>query len=290
MKKVVLTHGYFLEEDLKEKVIMRPYPPLGILSISSYLESKGIDNDVIDTTFISYNNLMNELRARRPGYLGIYVNLMTKINVLKIIKSIRSDESLKNMVVILGGPDVRYNAEDYLHHGADFLVIGEGEETFYELILHLDQCRQDDISKINGITYLNNNNDVITTPERIKIADIDLLPFPNRNKIDITKYLDVWKMHHGQSAISVSTMRGCPYTCKWCSRAVYGMSYRRRSPVIVADELELIMSEYNPDTIWFVDDVFTISHKWLREFVETLTIEWIVSDYVSCSELTSTSS
>jgi radical SAM superfamily enzyme YgiQ (UPF0313 family) len=61
-------------------------------------------------------------------------------------------------------------------------------------------------------------------------------------------------------------MRGCPYTCKWCSRAVYGLSYRRRSPQKVAEELKHLQEIYSPDTIWFVDDVFTISHKWLSEF------------------------
>ncbi|HMT30079.1 MAG TPA: radical SAM protein, partial [Bacteroidia bacterium] len=83
-------------------------------------------------------------------------------------------------------------------------------------------------------------------------------------------YFDAWKNRHGESAVSVSTMRGCPYTCKWCSRAVYGQSYRRRSPALVAAELQWIQQNYKVDTVWFVDDVFTISHKWLSEFNEEL--------------------
>ncbi|MEP7168176.1 MAG: radical SAM protein, partial [Bacteroidota bacterium] len=73
-----------------------------------------------------------------------------------------------------------------------------------------------------------------------------------------------------ESAASVSTMRGCPYTCKWCSRAVYGQTYRRISPALVADELEWIQKNYTVDTIWFVDDVFTISHKWMKEFADEI--------------------
>jgi len=65
-------------------------------------------------------------------------------------------------------------------------------------------------------------------------------------------------------------MRGCPYTCKWCSRAVYGQSYRRRSAALVAKELQWIQENYKVDTVWFVDDVFTISHKWLAEFNDEL--------------------
>ncbi len=113
---------------------------------------------------------------------------------------------------------------------------------------------------------------IFFTEERIKLRDIDSLPFPGRNKVNLHLYLDAWKQRHGENAISISTMRGCPYTCKWCSRAVYGLSYRRRSAINVCNEIELIQKTYQPDTLWFVDDVFTISHKWLKEFAEELKI------------------
>jgi radical SAM superfamily enzyme YgiQ (UPF0313 family) len=121
------------------------------------------------------------------------------------------------------------------------------------------------IDAIDGVAY-KINGEIKINKERHKVADLDDLPQPNRKKIDLSKYLKVWKDHHGQNAISVSTMRGCPYTCKWCSRAVYGLSYRRRSPGKVIEELIQITKEYNPDTIWFVDDVFTINYRWLRTF------------------------
>ena len=78
------------------------------------------------------------------------------------------------------------------------------------------------------------------------------------------------KKHHGNSALTISTQRGCPYTCKWCSTAVYGQSYRRRSPQNVVDEISEIVQTYNPDSLWFVDDVFTVSHKWLESFANEL--------------------
>jgi anaerobic magnesium-protoporphyrin IX monomethyl ester cyclase len=83
--------------------------------------------------------------------------------------------------------------------------------------------------------------------------------------------LEAWKKAHGQSAVSVSTQRGCPYTCRWCSTAVYGQSYRRRSPQAVCDEIEWLQKNYDFDLIWFVDDVFTVSHKWLSDFHNELT-------------------
>ncbi len=108
--KVLLTHGYFLNEDPTEQRIMKPYAPLGILYISAYLKEHGIDNKIFDTTFSSKDELKKYLVNEKPDYIAIYVNLMTKINVLDIIKYIKSTNSIKNAKIILGGPEVRYNA------------------------------------------------------------------------------------------------------------------------------------------------------------------------------------
>jgi len=268
--KILLTHAYFIEEDTKEKQIMRPYVPLGILSISAYLEQNGFDNDVYDSTFNSLDNLRQYLLEQCPDIIAIYTNLMTKLNVLKIIKFIRSDERIKNKKIILGGPEVRHHAENFLSYGADIIVIGEGEETMLELARMVENGKNN-FEEITGIVYLGQDNKLISTSERKLVRDINELPFPNRKKIDLRKYAEAWKDKHGYSMFSVSTMRGCPYTCKWCSRAVYGGTYRRRKPSLVAEELQFLKKEYNPDMIWFVDDVFTISHKWLREFTDEVT-------------------
>jgi radical SAM superfamily enzyme YgiQ (UPF0313 family) len=122
---VLLTHGYFLCEDQKEQQIMRPYAPLGLLYIAGYLEQRGITNDVFDTTFSTRETLFNYLDEHQPSIVGIYTNLMTKVNVLDIIRYIR--EHLTETHVILGGPEVTHHAEKFLQHGADWIVIGEAE-------------------------------------------------------------------------------------------------------------------------------------------------------------------
>jgi radical SAM superfamily enzyme YgiQ (UPF0313 family) len=106
----------------------------------------------------------------------------------------------------------------------------------------------------------------VHTAERPKINDLDTLPFPDREAIDHQKYLDAWKTHHGASSINLITARGCPYRCNWCSHAVYGYSHRRRSPENVAAEVSWIVERYNPDQLWYADDVFTISHPWLKRY------------------------
>lgn len=263
---ILLTHGYFLEDDAKEKEIMRPYVPLGLLYISAFLAERGIIHDVFDSTFSTFELQKKYLLQHKPLVIGIYTNLMTKLNVLKMISFIKNNEQLGSCKIILGGPEIRYNAANYLKNGADLLVVGEGEQTFYEVCdSFLKKGLMPD--NINGTAFLS-KKELVFTPERELIKDVNSLPMPARGKINLKLYGETWKKHHGYSMYSMSTMRGCPYSCKWCSRAVYGGTYRRRSPKLVVDEMELLKSEYAPDRIWFVDDVFTINHKWLREFAE----------------------
>jgi radical SAM superfamily enzyme YgiQ (UPF0313 family) len=212
---------------------------------------------------------------------------MTKLNVLETIQFVK--ENLTDTSIILGGPEVRYSAENFLRYGADYIVIGEGEETMMELVNSLilvpadmedesiDQSQRPQQS-ISGIAFLDNNT-FVQNPERQKIKDLNELSIPNRKKINLHQYLDTWKKHHGKNALSVSTMRGCPYTCKWCSRAVYGLSYRRRNPDKVVEELVQLKKDYNPDSLWFVDDVFTISHKWLTSFRDELKKQDLIIPY-----------
>ena len=262
---VVLTHAYYMAEDIKEQKIMKPYPPLGLLYLSGYLNEEKIENHVFDTTFYNQEQQLEFIKEKQANLVAIYTNLMTKVEVIKLIKILQNEPTYGFPTIVLGGPDVSYNLENYLKAGAQYLIIGEGEETMAQL--HDAIINKTDINEVQGVAYLKDGK-VIKTKPRIRMKDLSLLPLPNRAAIPVEKYLNTWKENHGQSSMTVSTQRGCPYTCKWCSTAVYGQSYRRRPAAQVAQELMMLKSTYNPDTIWFVDDVFTVSHKWLRSFHE----------------------
>jgi anaerobic magnesium-protoporphyrin IX monomethyl ester cyclase len=285
MMKVLFTHGYFLHEDPKEQAIMKPYPPLGLLYLSAWLDKHGMENEVFDTTFSTKAQLKEHLLHTQPAIVALYTNLMTKLNVIEIVSFIRSQETLQNTLIVLGGPDVTHNIPEYLGAGGDLIVIGEGEQT----MLSIAECGMrsaewgahstagptfrtphSEFRNVNGLAYLMEDGSVHKTGVREKLRDIDTLPFPSRHKIDLGKYLSAWKNAHGHSAVSISTQRGCPYTCKWCSTAVYGQSYRRRSAENVVDEIVFLQKNYDFDLVWFVDDVFTVSHKWLGEFHDEL--------------------
>jgi anaerobic magnesium-protoporphyrin IX monomethyl ester cyclase len=130
MAELLLTHGYFLYEDPKELQIMKPYAPLGILYLCSHLRKQGFDVEVFDTTFSSREALFQHLRSETPSVLGIYANLMTRKNVVEILKVARE----AGWKTIVGGPEPGAYALEYLQAGADFVVFGEGELTMGELL------------------------------------------------------------------------------------------------------------------------------------------------------------
>ena len=137
--KVLLTHGYFIREDSKEQKIMKPYPPLGILYLASWMEKNDIACDVYDTTFSTTEALNNHLIEHVPKVIGIYTNLMTKLNVISIVGFIKGHSLLKESVVVIGGPDTRHNIPEYLDSQADVVVYGEGEQTMLELVQTVHQ-------------------------------------------------------------------------------------------------------------------------------------------------------
>jgi radical SAM superfamily enzyme YgiQ (UPF0313 family) len=265
MTDLLLTHGYFLAEDEKERQIMKPYPPLGLLYLSAFLKTRGYSVEIFDSTFAERGRLVERF-ARESGTVGIYTTLMTRRSVLEIVRAAKRH----GWRVILGGPESANYTAEYLESGADAIVIGEGELTLTELLPALARGGAHRLHDVAGVAFRDESGVVVHTRERAKIKDLDSLPLPDRDAIDHRLYLDAWKTHHAASSINLITARGCPYRCNWCSHAVYGYTHRRRSPAAVADELQAIVERYDPDQVWYADDVFTISHPWLAEYAEEL--------------------
>jgi len=259
---LLLTHGYFLEEDAKERAIMKPYVPLGILYLTSHLRSRNFDVEVFDTTFASREDLEKLLQDTEPAVLGVYANLMTRASVLRILRSAKE----AGWKTIVGGPEPASYIEEYLAAGADVVVIGEGEITLEEVLPLLQNGSFQCLDRVNGIAFRGDDGRIHRTPPRAQIPDIDGQPWPSRESIAIERYLETWRQHHGVGSVSLITARGCPYDCQWCSHAVYGRTHRRRKPASVVDELEWIVRRYSPDMIWMADDVFTIHHGWLFQY------------------------
>ena len=261
MPDLLLTHGYFLFEDPKERQIMKPYAPLGILYLCSHLRRQGFSVEVFDTTFSSRVELFSYLRAEKPTVLGIYANLMTRSTVIEILTVARE----AGWTTVVGGPEPGAYSLEYLQAGAHFVVAGEGEISMQELLEALHAGEQD-FSKVAGVSFLDSDGNLRTNPPRGQIANLDLQPWPAREAINLHRYVDTWRTHHGQGSVNFITARGCPFRCNWCSHGVYGQTHRRRDPIKVVDEVEFLLNEYTPDMVWVSDDVFTINHAWLRNY------------------------
>jgi anaerobic magnesium-protoporphyrin IX monomethyl ester cyclase len=265
---LLLTHGYFMQEDPKELQIMKPYPPLGLLYLASYLRTKDFAVEIFDSTFATRQELFDRLLTGPPGVLGVYSNLGTRPTVIEILKAAKEAE----WQTVAGGPEPAAYVEEYLGAGADVIVIGEGEVTMAELLPVLQDIRQKKtslaaLSAVNGIAYRDEQGLIHKTRPRTLLPRLDDLPWPARDAIHLERYLGAWREHHGTTSLSLLTSRGCPYHCRWCSHEeVFGKTHRRRTPAGVADELEWLCGHYHPDAVWYADDVFTIDYGWIDEY------------------------
>src|SRR5882724_12028359 len=165
MAHILLTHGYFLAEDEKERQIMKPYPPLGLLYLSAYLKARGHSVEVYDSTFGTRPELQQKIRSAPGGLVGIYTNLITRSSVLQIISAAREVDS----TVILGGPESANYSSEYLGAGADVIVVGGGESTLAEVIATLPSMGPHQLHAVRGIVFKNAAGEPVHTAERSKI-------------------------------------------------------------------------------------------------------------------------
>ena len=256
--RLLLTHGFFLAEDAKEQQVMRPYPPLGLLYLSAYLREKGFGVEIYDSTFGSKKELFSILERGPGAWLGVYGNLLTRKNVLEISRRARA----AGWRVVLGGPEPANYAEEYLNSGADYVVQGEGEVTLAKLLAG-DPAPP-------GVIYRHASGAVVRTEASDLIPDLDSLPWPDRERIDLGRYLSTWRARHGKGSVSLITARGCPYRCRWCSHSTFGKTHRRRAVRAVAEETEWVLNRYQPEILWYADDVFTIHTGWTLQYASEM--------------------
>ena len=150
----------------------------------------------------------------------------------------------------------------YLAKGADYVLIGEGEETLIELLGHLSAGREPD--RITGLATPHSK--LIT--RRPDIANLDALPFPAWDLVDVEKYRAIWLKRHGYFSMNMVTTRGCPFHCNWCAKPIWGQRYHSRSPEDVAAEMKWLKETYHPDHIWFADDILGLKPGWLPRFAD----------------------
>ncbi len=267
MSRLLLAHPMFLALSPAEQAASSPYFPLGILYLAGYVRDSDADHDVVifDGTFEDgYDAFEAALDREQPDIVGISGVLPTRQATLALAEMAHR----RGLPVIVGGPDPTFDPGPYLAHEAvDLVVHHEGEQTMVALLDHLAAGTLD-VEKLldePGIAFRRDGR-IVVNPPRPPIEDLDALPLPARDLIDMDRYLEAWDENSGYRSVTVSTSRGCPYNCSWCAEAVHGQSFRQRSPESVAAEVRTLSQNYDISRLRLVDDVDGIERSWLEQW------------------------
>lgn len=276
MKKILFTHSYFLHFDPKQENLGQPYPPLGTLYAAAVMKQQGYEVSLFDVMFEKEAvSIRTVLEKNTPEYLVIYddgFNYLTKMcltNMREAAYQMASIASSMGIKVIISSSDSTDHFESYLDQGVDYVLLGEAEETLSDLIARIEKHQPIDHT-IPGIVFKNTQGEVIKNERRSVIRNLDQLPMPAWDLIDIKKYKNIWQEKNGYFMINMGTTRGCPYKCNWCAKPIYGNRYNSRSPQNVVEEIQWLQQHFNVENIWFSDDIFGLKPKWVNEFADLL--------------------
>jgi anaerobic magnesium-protoporphyrin IX monomethyl ester cyclase len=272
---IVFSHSYFLRFDPKQWKTGQPYPPLGTLYACSLLRTNGYRVYLHDTMFShSAAELEPVLNTHHPELFVIYddgFNYLTKMCLTNMreaaFEMIRIAKQM-NCIVIVCSSDSTDHYQKYLGQGADYIIMGEGELTLLELVKAIANG-QTQMDNIPGLAYYRDGGLLRTVPRPV-LRDLDSLPLPAWDLVNIGQYKKAWLKSSGYFSINMTTTRGCPFKCNWCAKPIYGNRYHSRSPENVIGEMMQIRKHFEFDHIWFCDDIFGLKPGWVQRFSELM--------------------
>lgn len=279
MLKLLFGQSYYLRFDPKLWAAMQPYPPLGTMYAASYMRRRGFEVALFDAMLAeSETEWAAALTQHQPDLAVIYednFNYLSKMCLLRMREAAFTMIGMareQGCTVIVGGSDASDHAEAYLQHGADFVLLGEGEETLGELCDRLEAGNDRPFNDIPGLAY-HGSGGPQRNPRRPDIKAVDALPFPAWDLIDVARYRQIWTENHGYYSMNMVTTRGCPYHCNWCAKPIWGQRYNSRTPENVVAELKWLKETYRPDHIWFADDIMGLKPRWWQQFADLVEAE-----------------
>ena len=278
MLSILVCHSYFLRLDQKQVARAKPYPPLATLQVVSLLRDAGHRVSFFDAMLADGIEEYHHLLASEAPQLVLFYednfNFLSKMCLATMRRAacdmIGSARRSKARI-IAAGPDVSDAPGPYLRAGADLALVGEGLSTLLELLPRLDaqlQMESDELVRgLSGVASLSGGKVVnasgtkgLALARDARIAAWDL--------VDIERYRAVWMKAHGFFSLNMAASRGCSFRCTWCSKPIWGNQYLQRSPLEVAAEMAHLKRAFNPDHIWFADDIFGFRVDWVTKFAE----------------------
>lgn len=280
MLSVLVAHSYFLRFDEKQSERAKPYPPLATLQVASTLRASGHEVAVFDAMLADGPAaLHSQLESGRPQLVLLYedtFNFLSKMCLSRMRRAacqmiVAARET--GCRVFVAGPDATDSPEAYLTAGAELVLIGEGLSTLSILMDRLDAEPTATVGKlIAGLSGIAHRAAGAVSV----LKGGELLPWsrqatlPAWDLIDIDRYRSVWLGAHGFFSLNMAASRGCSFRCHWCAKPTWGNHYMQRDPVDVAAEMSYLRHRFNPDHIWFADDVFGFRVDWVIRFADAV--------------------
>jgi anaerobic magnesium-protoporphyrin IX monomethyl ester cyclase len=280
MLSILVCHSYYLRLDQKQVLRAKPYPPLATLQVVALLRKAGHRVAFFDAMLADgideYERL---LRADQPQLVLFYednFNFLSKMclgTMRRAACDMIGSARRAGARVVSAGPDVTDAPGPYLRAGADVALIGEGLSALLEIIPRLDCAPDADtadlVRGLTGIASLSGGK--LSTRSGSKampiVTDAGLAAW---DLVDMDRYRAMWLKAHGYFSLNMAASRGCPFRCAWCAKPIWGNQYLQRDAAEVAAEMAHLKRSFNPDHIWFADDIFGFRVDWVTKFAATV--------------------
>ncbi|MBL4703724.1 MAG: B12-binding domain-containing radical SAM protein [Flavobacteriales bacterium] len=272
--KILFSHSYFYPLDEKQWNTKTPYPPLGTIWAASVMRNEGHEVALFDTNLRWSPDDVKAALKQGCEYFVLYddgFNYLSKMcltNMRDAAMKMIDFAKQEGKTVIVSSSDSSDHYQKYLDGGADAVIIGEGEQALKEIIAACENGSGPN-QEISGIVY-SNNSETIKTKPRAVMTDLDSIPLPAWDLIDIESYRKIWRSGNHEFALNIATTRGCPFKCNWCAKPIYGNRYNSRSPENVIEELKLIQELFGDTKFWMCDDIFGLKPQWVQDFNHVL--------------------
>jgi len=274
---VLIGQGYYLRFDPKLRRAAQPYPPLGALYAAAVLRQDGHDVRVFDAMLADgeadWGRCLDE---KRPALAVLYEDSFNYLSKMCLGRMREASHRMirmareRGVVVLAAGSDASDHAAEYLRAGARAVIVGEGEATLAEAVNVLLRDPGAPLDGVAGLALAGDGLRERRTPGRPLLRDLDSLPRPAFDLVDVAEYRRIWRSRHGYHSMNLVTTRGCPYHCNWCAKPIYGQRYAVRSAESMAEEIAWLKATYAPDHIAFMDDIFGLKPGWVERFADAV--------------------
>jgi radical SAM superfamily enzyme YgiQ (UPF0313 family) len=248
---ILLINSSFFELWEKNKSLRSIFPPLGLLYLAAVAEKKGHKVQIFDMH--ERQSTLHEVvkEAKKKDLVGITCVTPTANITYNLSRMIKEENP--DIEIVVGGPHPSALPEEPLKtNNVDVVIVGEGEHTFSVLL----DCLENGVnfSKVNGI-YYKDGNEIHNTPLRKPIINLDSIPYPAYHLVDVKKYF--YPYQKKRSLGSILTSRGCPNTCTYCNKNIFGCGFRCRTPESVVNEIIYMVEKHKVRDFLVCDDNFT---------------------------------